>query len=228
MMMVNFEFLSEPLRFIEGEIKVLCLEDKKLFRDIYAAFVNGELEEKQIVFSENYSPLKSKGNICVIDDYFRLSFSNSMMKKIYEMIEKHCNGELQKETVDLKTHIVNYMELVTNSYDYDFEFDYDVNLIEIFKALSLKLAIECDNILNGLLDFILLLNKYASQKCFVLMNLHLYFSKNELDLFYRDILNNHVELLVVENNNHFEKCEVERIIVIDSDYCEIVETEQIM
>ena len=93
----------------------------------------------------------------------------------------------------------------------------------MLKTVDFKPNLETDDILNVLSDYILILNKYVSPKCFVLLNLHLFFSENELELFYKDIINNHINLLVIENKMNFNKCSRENIIVYDNDFCEIVE-----
>lgn len=222
-MMVNFDFLSAPIVLKDDKTQVLCVENQKLFRKIYTAFINGELEENNIVFSDEYVPFKFKGNICVINDYFSLSYSSSVMKKLYEQIENFCNIEQAKETLELKTHIVNYMESIVKVFDYDFEFNYDINLIELFKTVNLTPAVDKTEALNCLLDYMLIINKYAAPKCFVLMNLHLYFTIEEIELFYRDIVDRHICLLVIENMSCFEKSNCENVLVYDRDFCEIVE-----
>ena len=221
--MVIFTFLSNPICFNEDKIQVLCLENQKLFREMFGAFVSGETEENNIVFSEDFIPFKFKGNVCVIDDFFRLSYSSAIIKKLYEQVEIYCNNELSPETHNLKTHLVNYMETVIKSYDYDFEFNYDITLSEIFKAINLVPVTDKNEMLNSLVDYILIVNKYVSPKCFVIFNLHLYFTKSEIDLFYKDILDRHVALLVIENTQYFQKSKFENLIIFDTDFCEIVE-----
>ena len=222
-MMVNFDFLSEPLQLVDGNISVLCLENQKLFREVFNAFVNESIEESNIIFSENFIPIKPQGNICIIDDFFRISYSNSIIKKLYEQIEKYCNYELQKETTQLKIHIVNFFEQLISVFNYDFEFNYDFSITELLKAVSLKPNTDKSEVIGVLLDYILLVNKYASPKCFVLLNLHLYFDEEELDLFFKDIMNNHIKLLLVENKKTFKTNNYEKVVVYDNDFCEIVE-----
>ena len=205
-MMVNFDFLSEPIQISDETISVLCLENVKLYRDIFNAFINDELEEEHIIFSENFEPVKSKGNVCIIDDFFRLTYSGAIIKKLYEQIEKYCNYEIQKETTQLKTHIVNYFEQLISAFDYDFEFNYDLSITELLKAVNLKPNTDKNEIIGVLLDYILLVNKYVAPKCFVLLNLHLYFAENELELFFKDIINNHIKLLLIENKKTFMHC----------------------
>ena len=221
--MVSFDFLSKTICPDEKKVDVLCIENHNLFRRIYNAFLSGETEENNIVFSENYVPLKFKGNVCFLDDYFRLAYSNSIMKKLYERIEDYCYSEMERETVQLKSHLVGYMEQIVKGFDFDFEFNYEFALPELFKLMNMKPVADNYDVLNALIDYILILNKYAPPKCFVLMNLHLYFSENELDLFYGDMINNHIKLLVIESRTVFKKSINENLIIYDNDFCEIFE-----
>ena len=130
---------------------------------------------------------------------------------------------MQKETIDLKVHLVNFFENLVKQYDFDFDFNYDVNLTEVFKMISLKPVYETGELLESLLEFLLVVNRYTPPECFVLTNLHLYFSDSEIAGFCKDVVNNHIKILIIENKKMFKKNEYERVIVLDEDLCEIVE-----
>lgn len=215
--------MAEPIRFDEARVQVLCLENPKLYRDIYSSFAYDATEENKIIFSENFVPLKTKGNICTIENVLRLTYPGSVMKKMYEQIENYCYSELPEKTFQLRSHLVDFAQTVVRDFDFDFDFSYDIKLTEVFKLLCLKPAEDNLNLLNELVDYIRVIHKYLPQKCFVVFNLHLFFSADELESFYNDILNNHIQLLVIENKMTFEKNQFENLIILDNDFCEIVE-----
>ena len=221
--MISFDFLSEPVFLKENKIQLLCIENKKLFRDVYSAFVNNEFEENNIVFSENFIPFKSSDIVFVIDDFFRLSYPSSLIKKIYDKIEKEQSIVCSNEMTEIKMYMIRYIETIVAEYDYDFEFSYNVNIADVFKIMDLKPHLEKNDVLGNLIEYIQIVNKYITPKCFVLVNLHLYFSQSEVDLFYNDIINKHIPLLVIENEKNFSKSQYEDIIIYDNDLCEIVE-----
>ena len=223
MTMVSFSFLSEPIRLEENRVQVLCLENAKLYRDVLSAFAYDATEENKIVFSENFVPFKAKGNVCVIDNILRLTYPGTVTKKIYEQMENYCYSQLPEKTFQFRSHLVDFAETIVNAFDYDFDFCYDIKLGDIFKLLCIKPVEDNLNLLNELIDYISIISKYSSHKCFVLFNLHLFFDSSELELFYRDIVNNHIRLLVIENKACFEKNVYENLVVLDNDFCEIVE-----
>lgn len=222
-MRVSFDFLSETIKLEETKINTLCIENTALFRAVITAFYKGETEESNIIFSHKYEPFKFKGNICYIHDYFDLSYSTSIMKKLYESIEKYCNNELYSETQKIKTELISFMDLIVNAYDYDFEYNFDITIPEMLKMVGLKPSISEDTLLGSVLDFIVITNKYIKTKCFVLPNLHIFFSHDEIEKLYSDLINNHITTLIIENKKSFTKSEFENLYIYDEDFCEIVE-----
>lgn len=219
--MAAADFLSEPLTLYDNMINIICVENKALFRNIIRSFYDEDPEKMNIVFSENFTPLRYKGNICFVSDFYQLTVSPTIIKKLYDNIASFCINEITHETVNVKKQLISFMDTVIENYDFDFSYNYDFNLQDLFKMHNLKPNISSDNLLESLLNFILLLKKYSSVKCFVLLNLHLFFNKNELEIFYKEIIYNHIPILVLENTASFSKSQYEKIRIIDNDLCEI-------
>lgn len=225
-MNVSFDYLSDIVDLNDEYVTTLCLENQTLFRNTVFAFLREEPESLNIVFSENFTPIKFKGNICFIDNIFKLEYSNSVIKKLYEQIEKICNSNLQSETLRLKSNIINYFDLIIKEFDYDIDYKCDISLTDLFKVQSLKPCFESVSMLENLRNFIIFISKYTSVKCFVLLNIHLYFTHDEISKFYFDMLNNHIIILNLENVKNFDKNSYEKVIICDKDMCEILENSE--
>lgn len=225
-MNVSFDFLSDILDLNDKCINTLCIENQTVFRNTVFAFLHEDPESLNIVFSENFTPIKFKGNVCFIDNVFKLEYSNSVVKKLYENIEKFCNTDLQTETSQLKSNIINYFDLIVKEFDYDIDYKCDVALTDLFKMQSLKPCLENVSILENLRNFIIFISEYTSVKCFVLLNIHLYFTYDEISEFYFDMLNHHIIILNLESSKNFEKNSYEKIIICDKDMCEILENSE--
>lgn len=65
--------------------------------------------------------------------------------------------------------------------------------------------------------------KYSSAKCFVLLNLHCFFGENELELIYKELVYQNVEVLIIENVMHNNRLSFEKVYIVDKDLCEIVD-----
>lgn len=221
-MRIAFDFLKEPIRFSDSEINVLCIENKVLFRRVINAFIENSLQEANIVFSKEFKPIDFKKNACVIYDYFHFDFSSSFIKKIYDDISDFCNNELQDDVALFRTYFESLFDKIINEYDYDFQYNYDLSLQLFFKACELKPANKTNSLLENLTQYILLLKKYVKINYFVLVNLHLYFSSDEIMEFYKTLYYNHIYTLVLENEFNFSKLNNEKITIVDNDLCEII------
>lgn len=226
-MMVTFDFLSEPLVLSDECVSTVCIENQTVYRAIISAFLAEDTEEVNVVFSENFTPMKFKGNIVFIDNVFSLNYSNTVLKKLYEQVEKFCHSDIQAQTAQLRTTILSYFDLITKEYDYDLDYSTDMELVDIFKALHLRPSTDSASQLENLLNFIVFIKNYTAVKCFVLLNVHLYFTHEELDRLYKDLTDRHITVLVIENMKSFDKNELEKVIICDKDMCEIVENSEI-
>ncbi|MGN1417706.1 MAG: type II-A CRISPR-associated protein Csn2 [Acutalibacteraceae bacterium] len=217
------DFLSEPIALSEKYINVLSIENKAVFRKLIKALLQGEPEEENFIFSKNYTPLSFKKNICLIYDCYNLTYSSSFLKKIYEDMADFCNDELLHETFELKRIITDYIERVAEEFDFDFSFNDEIVLQDIFKMQNIRPVTDSSNLLESVYEYIVLMKKYTTVECFVIIGLHQNFSSAELEVFYKEITDRQIRLLVVESTTDFERLSVEKLIIIDEDLCEIVE-----
>lgn len=223
-MRIHFEFLREPLQLSDTEITTLCIENQTVFRETVALFLTEEPEAKNVIFSESFVPFRYRGNVCFIDNVFALSCSGALLKKMYERMERYCASELAEETQAMKLCIHSFLDLLVQKFDYDLECSPEIDLPNLFKMQNMRPRLEEGALMENLLNYMLFLSQYAGVKCFVLLNVHLFFSPEELSLFYKDVVGHHLKLLVLENVKFFEKSALEKTIVCDKDLCEIVET----
>lgn len=77
--------------------------------------------------------------------------------------------------------------------------------------------------LTGLLDFIVLTNKYCSFEAYVLLNFHCYFDEEEIEKIYDALKYQGIEILIIESQNSFHLLPQENLYILDKDMCEIVE-----
>ena len=223
--MLASQLFSEPIHINSDSVAVLCVENKQLYRNLISACINECPEEIGFVFSQNFKPIKFKGNACFVNDFYNLNLSSSVLKKIYENISLFCNVDLQQETINLKSLIATFLEKIMMNYEYDFTCDFELDLVNLFKIQDLKPNISTENLCHSLLDFLVLLSKYSKVKCFILLNMHLYFTDDELTLLFKEFVYNKLNVLVLENNCNFRKTQYETVRIIDEDLCEIIAKE---
>lgn len=221
--MVSFDFLSNPICLSNDKISVLYIENQRLFRNTVRSFYDASFDENNIVFSENYNPVKFKNNVCFISDIFSIDFSSSFLKKVYEDLADYSNTYLRESTISINAGIMDFLERLSQNYDFDFEFKDNVDVIDLLKMQSFKPNLNNDNLLSRLVDYIVMTRKYSSVNCFVILNLHSYFSLTELELLYRELSYQNIEILLIENRKTFDSIQNEKAYIVDDDMCEIID-----
>ena len=221
--MVSFDFLTKPICLSKDKINVLYIENQQMFRNTIRNFYDGVVDENNIIFSEDYSPVKYKNNVCFISDIFSVDFSSSFLKRVYEDLSGYANTYLQESTVSIKANIIDFLEKLSQNYDLDFDFKDDVDITDLLKIQSFKPILNNGNLLSRLLDYIIMMRRYSSITCFVILNLHTYFSLTELELFYKELAYQSIEILVIENKKVFDSLQNEITYIVDEDMCEIIE-----
>lgn len=223
-MMISFPFLTEPIHFSSEQIPVLCLENQLTFRKTVSALYSEVPEENDIIFSENYEPFPYKNHVQFITDYCSFHISSSFLKKLYTNFSAFCVTDLAEETAYLEQTVFNFLDKINAHYDFDFSYNEDFCLPEFFKSQSFLPDFNTESSLENLLSYILIFQKYCPMRCFILLNLHQYFSESELEPFFKELLYRKIPLLLIESGVHFEKASQEKLYILDKDLCEILES----
>lgn len=222
-MMVSFDFLTDPIELSTDKVCSLYIENQKLFRNTVLNLFSECPKNCGIVFSENYEPLKFRGNISFVPNLYSLDLASSLIKKVYEDLTVYACNYMVEQTATLKADVLNFLENLNDNFDCDFAFKEELDLVDLFKIQCLKPNLENEDIPEKVLEYVKFMNKYTSVKCFVFLNLHSYFSSEELKLFFNELAYLNVSVLLIESKKCFESLQREAVYIVDSDLCEIVE-----
>lgn len=202
---------------------LLCELTKQKIKVIFCDEKQNPSSELVSYYGCHDCSLKFKNKVCFISNFFDLSFSIPTLKKLYEDLSSYSNNFLQDYVVTLKKDILDFLEKLSTEYDFDFSFDDDTDLVDILKAHNFKPNVDSDDLLTGLLDFIVLTNKYCSFEAYVLLNFHCYFDEEEIEKIYDALKYQGIEILIIESQNSFHSLPQENLYNLDKDMCEIVE-----
>lgn len=214
--------MSEPITLVMDKINTVCIENPQKFRDIVLDFIEEE-ENGDFVFSYKFEPFSIKGNVCFVKDFYDIQITPSMLKKVYNHMEKLCMDDCSSEVIDLKRHILSFLFEVSQLCDFEFDFKDDVFLGDIFKMQSVRPKSDNYDMASSLLNFITVVNRFSRPKCFVLLNPHMYFADGEIEALFNSLKYQESYFVFLENTFSFEKTQSEKITIIDKDLCEIVE-----
>lgn len=220
-MMVSFKFLNNPIEFKDGFFPVLCVENKKLFRNLICSFEK-DFSEEYFTFSKNFEPFEFCKHGVFISDPLNVNLeSKKLISKVNSYIENAANTEYEEQLVRAKSDLLSLADSLCAFCDFDCEYNCDISAADIIKMLQFKIG-KADNSPEELLMMYLsLVSKYLKTEVFVISNLHLFFDKDELELIYQTLTVNHIKLLSVECVSAENKLSCEEFYIVDNDLCEI-------
>lgn len=212
------------IEFSEKEsIWVINLEDPAYFSKIIAEFIEqcGGSNGKFVLSSEDRLLDFSKISEIVLSP-FQLDFkSRKIQTGILKQMVEIANGDEYLNTQEICTAILQYAYRVSDHLEYDIAFDENIDATQIFKMVNFKADHGQTDVLEKLTDYICIVRRVLDLQLIVIVGLHNYLSKQELELFYKTAMLNKVSLLLLENGHEDEKISCEKWLTIDRDLCEI-------
>lgn len=222
-MRVAFSFLSEPIYFGENPIQLLVLENKKLFRKVCDAFQH-ELEENYFIFSKDYKPFPfAKKGMFLPDPLLLPLRDKKLLTKTNAELENIANEKMYLELLELQEHLMAFAERLSAETEFAFSFTDEISASSWLKLLDFTPRYEDrESDLENMLLFLRLCQKYLGIQCFVLTNLYVYFTPEELEPFLESAALHQIPLLLLESSIP-TAVSVEQISIVDKDLCEIVD-----
>ena len=121
-------------------------------------------------------------------------------------------GLIQTITITEKQFVK--MDYIVGEYTSDI-IDSEETLI---KAAGICVDDDYDNLGEQLLDYFELVQEYDGKKLFILVNLRSYLSDADMNLFLQNIIERHIQILILESSEHpILECECRHI--VDADFC---------
>lgn len=215
--------MSAPVDFENSCIKLLVIEDKRLFRKTILSVYHND-EDELFVFSENYKPMYFSKNIRFIDDILTFEFADKkLMTKVNASFENMCNVNFFNEINNLRECCNSICESLAKEYDFDFDFCNNIETSAFLKLFAFTPRNDYENSAERLVRYLKLLKNYLGIKCFLLQNLHLYLNDEEIEMILSSAVAHNICIVDIENSVPAKISKSESLIVIDKDLCEIVD-----
>ena len=128
--------MSAPVDFENSCIKLLVIEDKRLFRKTILSVYHND-EDELFVFSENYKPMYFSKSIRFIDDILTFEFADKkLMTKVNASFENMCNVNFFNEINNLRECCNSICESLAKEYDFDFDFCNNIETSAFLKLFA--------------------------------------------------------------------------------------------
>lgn len=187
-MKINFELLDQPIELAGATI--LTVEDTKIFAHLVKLFYQYHEESELRLFNEKQKSLKATELMLLTDVLGYDINAASTLKLIYADLEAQLNEKPEvKSMIDKLTATIGELigyELL--EHELDLECD-EITIIELFKALGIKIETTSDTIFEKLVEIIQVFKNLTKKKLLVLINVCSYLTAGELTE-----LNNYISL----------------------------------
>lgn len=224
-MKMLYKYMSEPIDLEDSSNILLVIEDKHLFRNTVLSVYHNNYDEL-FIFSEDYKPLDFSKNIRFVDDILTFEFADKkLMTKVNASFENMCNVDFFEEITMLRESCNSLCGKLAKEYDFDFDFCDSIETSAFVKLFGFTPRNDSVNSTERLIRYTKLLANYLGIKCFILQNMHLYLSENEIDELLRTASMHNICIVDIENSVPSDVSKLEKLIIIDKDLCEIIDKE---
>lgn len=215
------EYLKDAVRFEEGLIPVIVVENKRIFRKILLSFFDGSIEE-QFTFSQDFKPFDFDKRGFFISNVLDLNFQNKKLTtKINSVMQQTAINEYSSELLTIQTQLINLFDKLNQDYDFEYNPNYEIDFPSILKLLQFNIDVSLRDLSELLVSYILLINKYLKFDLFVLHSIYDYFDYDEIEKIYKTLTPYHINILVITSSKPEHYSEFEELHIIDSDLCVI-------
>lgn len=214
----NFNFNVD----LEDKINTIIIENTMEYRKIVNSFINElNVKDGNILLSKDIELLMPDKYLFTFYDYFSFDINKYALNKFYKKLKEISMLEYLPETSNLKNKIEEYVYKITKEYDLYLDISCDLDIIEILKSLNVKIKQYDKLSLDKIINYMNIISEIFNIKHFVFISLKNYFTEKEILDFYKYIIYNEFNIVLVEPNNVKTIQTKEKTYIIDKDLCEI-------
>ncbi len=214
----NFNFNVD----LDDKINTIIIENTIEYRKIVNSFINElNVKDGNILLSKDIELLMPDKYLFTFYDYFSFDINKYALNKFYKKLKEISMLEYSSETSNLKNKIEEYVYKITKEYDLYLDISCDLDIIEILKSLNVKIKQYDKLSLDKIINYMNIISEIFNIKHFVFISLKNYFTEKEILDFYKYIIYNEFNIVLVEPNNVKTVQTKEKTYIIDKDLCEI-------
>jgi len=207
--------LDEPIA-ISGATSFVIQETQIFARFIQSLYQytdeNGDLK----IFDQNYKRLKSGELMTIIDILGYDVNSASVLQLIYKDLEMQISDEpeIKTKVEQLLCEVTSLIDKEILNFEIDLEME-DMALIDLFKALRIRIEIQTDTVFERALEIIQVFKYLAKKKLLIFVNIGAYLTMEELKSFEEYTELHNIPVLLIDRYP-FEG--LKKQIILDEDF----------
>lgn len=204
-------------------IRQLVIESPKYLSNVLAE-LKGQSEGGygQFVLSENNKELKLSEKMELILDPFDLNLNNKkVLTKLYKDLQEILLDEVNyKETNEVLCEVRRLLGKANEESEHMLDYSDENRLEELFKAFDVRLYEENCDLMQQILEYCDVMQKYCKTDVFIFVNLKSYVCEEDLEEMYVEFIYKQINVLLIEQVER-KRLKLEVTQIIDKDLCEI-------
>ena len=117
---------------------------------------------------------------CIYNIFSINTNDRKIITKLYQELTFQNDTLLQEERVLFKQELISYFDNVISTVPYNLKYNFDTDLSSLMKSLSVEIDDDSDSLLEKMMQYINLMNQICGVNIFVIPNLKVYFSTEEI------------------------------------------------
>lgn len=222
MISVAFTYMKNPIKLREEKPTAIIIENKFTYRNILSSFINNN-EEEYFTFAQDFNPFEFYKKGCFILDPINLDLDNKKANtKSNEFLANNINDIYQEDLSQINSEMLSLADKLMIDSSFEISYDnYELDAASLIKLLGFHLSFDNQSAVDRLISYILILSKFLKYDIFVISNLYIYFTLEEIKMIYETLKLNHIIILVLEQSQPNLVSKYENVYILDNDLCVI-------
>lgn len=215
--------LHFQIEWTEGVIPVFLIESAVQWRNIQKElFLQSQGIEGGWILSDDDKEIKFSKSVEMISNPIQLEENQKRVMNAFlqSLRQKAMSEQYWKRSQELNASIQKFFADLEIEYSFAYNINAEIDIPALAKAMEIHFEYEYENDLERMLQYCILIKDMLGTRLFIFWNLHHYFNKQELGLFYQEVIIRKWRVLLMETSLK-SRMDMEKYYIIDQDNCEI-------
>ena len=214
--------LSAPIEIHENEIPVLVIEHPILYRNLISVLMQQlDGEDGPFVLSNRNETLPIAKSLDLVTDTFHFSLQSKKISAWLKQAAAATESAQNEESYRMLAIINEWIGNIICEMDHNVTYAPLEHCVDLLDVFHLRIDTEDMSLPEQMLEYMRLLRQTESKKLFIWVNVHACLTHEELDLLYKSIFYEKLQVLLIESTQPETAHIAESPRIIDSDLCEI-------
>lgn len=220
-MKLIYKNMEHMLRFDEGYVNELVVENRKMFFDLVSTMISqaeGERGDCVLSIAEKPVEFSRYADITVQFAPFYINRKSLLTKLCSALEQRALLAEKYVKTGELLSEIERYILYLAE--DFPFEIDCQkLTIGSIIKAVSPEIEETDKDTLEKIFSYMELVRELDRERLFIMINMRTYFSDEEMERFLESVCLHDFKVLLLESSS-LSKLKNAKRYTVDADLCE--------